>query len=51
MSNQFNEHGLKVLRVMKLIPPNVYASESCLIDGDLKDFLPLYGDDLPCSLH
>ena len=48
MSNRFNEHSLKVSRVMKLMPPNVYASESCLTDGDLEDFLSLYSDDLPC---
>ena len=48
MSNRFNEHGLKMSRVIKLMPPNVYASKSCLSDGDLEDFLSLYGDDLPC---
>ena len=49
MSNCFNEHGLKVSRVMQLMPSNVYVRETCLTDSDLDDFLHLYGDDPPCS--
>ena len=35
-------------KVIKLMPPIVHASESCLSDSDLEDFLSLYGNDLPC---
>ena len=46
-NNRFNKYSLKKFRVLKLIPPNVYASKSCLTSNDIKDFLAVYGDDLP----
>jgi len=41
MKNRFDENCIKMSKIMKLMPSNVFAS---LTVNDLEDFLSVYGD-------
>ena len=47
MNYRFDEHSIKMSKVLKLMPPDVFTRDNYLTDKDLEDFLSVYEDDLP----